>query len=736
MNLGNVDAFLERNESSGTAIEFQKAARCGDLGTLKGLLKLGADPKCRDDDGNTAMHLCAERGHIDVVKELLEAGVDVNIRGCNNWTPLIAAAMMGQLRSVQVLIEAGADITSRQDDGDSALHCAAAGRHDAVVKILLDQGIYINIKNNTGWTALMHAAIWAKLSTVTLLIEAGADLECKNERCDTALHEAVRRGRDDIVQTLLDHGINPNVAGEKKRTPLFIAAIQNQVSTLNILLEAGADITCKNMKGDTAFHEAASEGFNEIVKILLERGIHVNVRGEEEKTAVMKAAFNGHQSTLKILIKAGADIQCKDVFGNTALHDAALIGRGNTVKTLLENGSEVNTRGDKHRTALMLAAEQGQGGAVKILLDYGARIDLKDNRRKTAFEMILDKKMLREREGILDSMMNHLKGDETYDEELEEYKIIKKIKAVLPTSEGLRDSIESVQERFKWSKIKYLSVLFLSFFSIILKSATYGLDVYTDLYFSLSLFHHSGRNFTQEIADCKPDFDKILLEAIHTCQSSLGRSSSLDYYGECLRHIRQVEHVGSNCFNREERFTDETSSEWIYAGIITIVHCGALPLLISLIIWLSQHSFKICNLKAFLRFPHSLPAMLYRFHYTKKLIGNYARDRKGHYNKWFFEVNKTKWLEKLRNNESLLNLSHMIEATSESSFQFWFQTIYAFPFIIHTSSKDKRFLNTGGSTSINMNDLVNMRLASILFSFFTFAFTFYNIRYKDKDSLS
>ena len=660
------------------------------------------------------------------MKELLEAGVDVNIRGCNNWTPLIAAAMMGQLRSVQVLIEAGADITSRQDDGDSALHRAAAGRHDAVVKILLDQGIYINIRNNVGWTALMHAAIWAKQSTVTLLIEAGADLECKNERGDTVLHEAVRRGRDDVVQLLVDRGINPNVAGEKKRTPLFIAVIQNQVSTLNILLEAGADITCKNMKGDTAFHEAASEGCYEIVKILLERGIQVNVRGEEEKTAVMKAAFNGHQSTLKILIKAGADIQCKDVFGNTALHDAALIGRGNTVKTLLENGSEVNARGDKHRTALMLAAEQGQGGAVKILLDYGARIDLKDIRRRTAFEMILDKKMLREREGILDSMMNHLKGNETYDEELEEYKIIKKIKAVLPTSEGLRDSIESVRERFKWSKIKYLSVLFISIFSIILKSATYGLDVYTDLYFSLSLFHQSGRNFTQEIADCKKGFDDILLEAIQECQTSLSRSSiEEDYYGKCLRHIRQVELVGSDCFNREERFTGEMSSEWTAAGIITIVHCGALPLLISFIIWLSQHSFKICNLKAFLRFPHSLPAMLYRFHYTKKLIGNYARDRKGHYNKWFFEVNKTKWLEKLRNNESLLNLSHMIEATSESSFQFWFQTIYAFPFILHALAR-----NTNGQSSrINMNDLVNMRMVSILFSFFTFAFTFYNIRY-------
>ena len=679
-------------------------------------MKLGAKPESRDEDGNTGLHLAAERGHTDVVKELLDAGVDVNIRGCDNWTPLIAAAMMGKERSVQLLVEAGADLTSRQDDGDSALHRAAAGRHDAVIKILLEKGIDVNMRNNTGWTALMHAAIWARQSTVILLIKAGADLEQKNEPCDTVLHEAVRRGRDDMVKTLLDHGSNPNIPGEKERTPLFVAVTHCHVSTLNILLAAGADVSCKDIKGDTALHEAACEGYNDIVSILLKHGADINARGEEEKTAVMKAAFNGHQHCLKILIKAGADIKCKDQFGNTALHDAAAIGRANAVKTLLENGSEVNLRGAKHKTALMLAAEQGQGGAAKVLLDNGARLDLKDNRRRTAFEMIIDKKMLREREGIIDSMMKHLKDGETYIEELEEYKIIQKIKAILPPSEGLRDCIQSVRERFKWSKLRYLTMLFISFSSICLRSATYGLDLYTDFEFSLSLISHTGRNVSQEIEGCRLGFDKLLEKVVQTCSET---SRSTFDSGKCLRRIRKVELEGERCFNREQRF--DNSAEWYTAAIITLIHCGALPLLVSLIIWLSQHGFRICNLKAFLKFPHSIPAMIYQFHYTRKLIGNYAKNRIGEYNKWFFEVNKTKWLEKLKNNESLLNLSHMIEATIESSFQFWFQTIYAFPTLIIN-------LIHNGNQEWNMNELVNMRLISILFSFGTFAYTFYNIR--------
>ena len=66
----------------------------------------------------------------------------------------------------------------------------------------------------------------------------------------------------------------------------------------------------------------------------------------------------------------------------------------------------------------------------------------------------------------------------------------------------------------------------------------------------------------------------------------------------------------------------------------------------------------------------------------------------------------------------------MIEATIESSFQFWFQTIYAFPTILLTVNEDNE-----GQTRIDTNDFVNMRMLSILFSFGTFAFTFYNIRY-------
>ena len=73
----------------------------------------------------------------------------------------------------------------------------------------------------------------------------------------------------------------------------------------------------------------------------------------------------------------------------------------------------------------------------------------------------------------------------------------------------------------------------------------------------------------------------------------------------------------------------------------------------------------------------------------------------------FFELYKNKWVEKIRRNEAVVNLSHLIEATAESSFQFWFQTVYLMPTIfVRFTSK------TQGSTK--WTDLFQWRIISIL----------------------
>ena len=237
--------------------------------------------------------------------------------------------------------------------------------------------------------------------------------------------------------------------------------------------------------------------------------------------------------------------------------------------------------------------------------------------------------------------------------------------------------------------------------------------MYTDLNFSLHLLNQSGRNFHSEIQLCRPDFEIKLNKTLDYC-----RGSQFDE-GICLQLLQDVRQYGKSCFNKEQRFdtTDHPSENYKIAGIVSVIHC-ALPVIISIIVWLFQNSFKIWNFKTFVKLPHPLLSSFYKFHYTRKLLGVHVKDRKGDNNRWFYELCKTQWMEKLRKNEAVVNLSHLIEATTESSFQFWFQTIFYIPHIFIASTDDLS----------SWKDLLSWSGASIMASFGTFALTFFNIR--------
>ena len=438
----------------------------------------------------------------------------------------------------------------------------------------------------------------------------------------------------------------------------------------------------------------------------------VNYQGksqEELNSELLKAAKNGESVTG--LLQAGADVATKDeASGDSALHLSAARGHDDVVETLLHQGLDVDTRGAEQRTALMAAAMSRKGSTVKMLLDRGARIDLRNETDETAFQMILDKQMLITREYIIDRMINDISGN-SYDEALEEYKIIRKIKSMLPSSVGLRDSIRSVRDRFKWSLGMFWFMLVRSFIlEVILGTGLYFLDLYTDLQFTFYLFGQSERNFTAEIEKCTPEFHAEFAMTKKSCEPGV----NFEAY-ECLELVRSVKLIADECFTSDDRF--EKSGDWKVVGIISACHC-ALPILVSIITWMFSSNWRLCNRRSLLTFPLPFVTKMYQFHYTRKLFKTYTKDRRGEEDRSKFELNRGKWMNKIRNHEAVVNLSLLIEASIESSFQFWFQTTFLIPTVIITI--------TDGL--VNWTDLFSWRLASICISFGTFAYAFYNIR--------
>ena len=87
---------------------------------VRACLAAGADPKARDKDGTTPLHLAAMLTTTPaVITALVTAGADPRARGEDGLTPLhLAAARTATPAVITALVNAGADPTARTKDGN------------------------------------------------------------------------------------------------------------------------------------------------------------------------------------------------------------------------------------------------------------------------------------------------------------------------------------------------------------------------------------------------------------------------------------------------------------------------------------------------------------------------------------------------------------------------------------------------------------------------------------------
>jgi uncharacterized protein len=124
-------------------------------------------------DGATAFLLAADRSDVGLMRLLLELGADPLLPNFNNTTPLMMAAGLettepleeaGEepeaIEAVKLLLDLGADINAVDNNGDTAMHGAAYNNYPLVVKLLADRGAdpkVWNQPNKQGVTPLFAA---------------------------------------------------------------------------------------------------------------------------------------------------------------------------------------------------------------------------------------------------------------------------------------------------------------------------------------------------------------------------------------------------------------------------------------------------------------------------------------------------------------------------------------------------------------------------------------------------
>jgi uncharacterized protein len=183
------------------------AATAGKIAMMDVVLKAGADPNAKDENGMTALRHVAwdGRNQVNVTQRLIAAKADVNIAADDDWTPLIQAMYNDPSAAVpvaQLLLQAGADASVVNDEGNSALMLAS--KH--------------------GMAVLIPA-----------LVKAGADID-ERGRDGTSLGLAAEEGETAVVQALLEANADPNLGNRDNQTPLMKAAMKDHVAVIALLL--------------------------------------------------------------------------------------------------------------------------------------------------------------------------------------------------------------------------------------------------------------------------------------------------------------------------------------------------------------------------------------------------------------------------------------------------------------------------------------------------------------------
>ena len=141
-------------------------------------------------------------------------------------------------------------------------------------------------------------------------------------------------------------------------------------------------------------------------------------------------------------------------------------------------------------------------------------------------------------------------------------------------------------------------------------------------------------------------------------------------------------------------------------------------------IWVAVDHGWECELASITNLPIPVITKVNRFLWDITLYKHLTTERNAETEKTYL-ARKKQINDKISAYEHVVNLSLIIEASIEASFQFFMQTIFVLPTVI--------LAFTDPTGVFDWANLFNIRFASIAMSFASFSFGFYKIRYTRQD---
>ncbi|KAF4771351.1 hypothetical protein HAV15_004471 [Penicillium sp. str.  len=302
-----------------------QASRRGHLAVVQELLKYGADPTKRAEEGlGVPLVISANKGHLEVVRTLLEHG-DAKVAGdpsCSTDVPNSIARTCADSWSpakaniLELLLEVASQRSDFETIWTTAMSDESFTYRIHLIELLLD---YVPPSPDI----LVLAASCGSTAAVQRCLARSIDPNSPNQQGYLPLSSAARGMNKDLVQLLLSRGANVNeldvqgqtsllgalegfkmsLAEPTQRTPRGHHALDVE-DTVYCLLEAGAKVKCGDSPEVLEF--SCSLGHTGIVTILLAHR-EPDPSKAELQNGLFAALDKDCPDNVSLLLKNGAD---------------------------------------------------------------------------------------------------------------------------------------------------------------------------------------------------------------------------------------------------------------------------------------------------------------------------------------------------------------------------------------------------------------------------------------------
>ena len=401
-----------------------KGGRAGRGGAAQA--RAPAPPKMRlssvniqDDRGYAPLHFAAMMGSVSAINALLRSGANPNLRDQDGLTPLELASNRSARNAITNMTAAVDEACS----GPSARGGLGGGLGGETKRPTGGTAGAVSLGGGGGGgTAGGNQAFGHSLQ---ILLDNGVPVDQTSDTlARTGLHQATDRGKRDIVAYLLDSGAGVNSTDTNGWAALHYAAQHASTAHVSIgelLVDRGATVNKLSRRGRTALHVAATEPWRNHThpSPSTRRGVggrggagagagagsgspqHVRrIVGGPGAASPAGGGGGGHLSAatsssmdkdhavrgaaaamISMLIQCGARIDEPDDRGCTPLHVAAASDSAGAVNTLLELGASFRKTTPQGASGLHLASEKGHWRTVQVYSKWDADFNCLINSR-------------------------------------------------------------------------------------------------------------------------------------------------------------------------------------------------------------------------------------------------------------------------------------------------------------------------------------------------------------------